>query len=55
MTSDEFSYSAIISACEKGGVWALALSILSAMPRMRVTLDEISYRAVIRAGGKGGK
>ena len=53
MTSDEISYSALISACDKGGVWALALSI--AMPMMRVTLDEISFSAVIRAGGKGGK
>ena len=43
----EITYSAAISACEKGGEWALALSLLSSMPRMQVTHNEISYSASI--------
>ena len=52
---DEICYSAALGACEKGGEWALALSLLSSMPRMRATPNEISYNAAISACEKGGQ
>ncbi|CAE8621625.1 unnamed protein product [Polarella glacialis] len=48
-----FHYSAAISACEKGGQWQLALSLLSSMLDMRVISNEISYNSAISACEKG--
>ncbi|CAE8597308.1 unnamed protein product [Polarella glacialis] len=50
-----FHCSAAISACEKGGQWQLALSLLRTMPDMRVTPNEVSYSAAISACEKGGQ
>ncbi|CAE8615408.1 unnamed protein product, partial [Polarella glacialis] len=52
---NEISYSAAISACEKGGQWQLALSLLSSMPVMKAIPNEISYNAAISACEKGGQ
>jgi pentatricopeptide repeat protein len=55
VTPNQFSYNAAISACEKGGQWQLALSLLNTMADMRVIQDVISYSAVISACEKGGQ
>ncbi|CAE8612497.1 unnamed protein product [Polarella glacialis] len=49
------SYSSAISACEKGGKWQLALSLLHGMPDERVIPNKISYNAAISACEKVGK
>ena len=48
------SYSAGISAFEKGGEWERALSLLSLMPRVHVSPNQISYNACIGACEKSG-
>jgi pentatricopeptide repeat domain-containing protein 1 len=52
---NEITYSAAISAREKGSQWRLALNLLSLMPETRVVPDEITYSAAISACGKGGQ
>jgi len=52
---DVISYSATISACEKGGKWEKALELLSEMENRNVQPDVISYSATISACEKGGK
>merc|ERR1719386_239466 len=53
VTRNVISFSASISACEKGGQWQQALSVLSEMQDAGVTRDVISYNAVISACEKG--
>ncbi|CAK0858602.1 unnamed protein product [Prorocentrum cordatum] len=48
-----FSYSAGISACEKGEQWEQALALLSEMREAKVEPDVISYSAGISACEKG--
>ena len=55
LTFDVFSFSAAISACEKGGQWERALSLLDEMRERGVTPDVISFNAVISACEKAGK
>eukprot|EP00933_Yihiella_yeosuensis_P031303 TRINITY_DN2485_c0_g1_i2.p1 TRINITY_DN2485_c0_g1~~TRINITY_DN2485_c0_g1_i2.p1 ORF type:complete len:124 (-),score=17.26 TRINITY_DN2485_c0_g1_i2:130-501(-) len=52
---DAISYSAAISACEKGGQWQLALNLLSLMPQSKIVPDAICYNAAISACEKGGQ
>ncbi|CAE8626802.1 unnamed protein product [Polarella glacialis] len=52
---NEITYSAAISACEKGGQWQQALNLLSLMPEARVVPNEITYNAAISACEKGGQ
>ena len=47
------SCSAAISACEKGGEWEQALSLLSSMPGVQVMPIVISCNAAISACEKG--
>merc|ERR1712032_1644394 len=47
-------YSAAISACEKGGQWQQALSLLSEKLESKLEPDIISYSAGITACEKGG-
>ena len=47
------SYSASISACEKGLQWVRALSLVREMPSRRLELEVISYGASISACEKG--
>ncbi|CAE7826434.1 unnamed protein product [Symbiodinium sp. KB8] len=49
------SFSAGISACEKGGEWQVALYLLSQMPAAGVVPNEISFSAGISACEKGGE
>eukprot|EP00435_Cladocopium_sp_Y103_P018947 s3611_g4.t1 len=48
-------YSAVISACEKGGQWEQALSLFQAMPKAQISPNVISYSAAISACEKGGQ
>ena len=48
------SYTAAISACEKGGQWERALVFLQDIQQRGLDLDVISYSAVISAGEKSG-
>ena len=50
---DEISYSAAISACEKGKQWEEALRLLQQMTCRALTPNEISYNAAISACEKG--
>ncbi|CAE8591706.1 unnamed protein product [Polarella glacialis] len=52
---DKISYNAAISACEKGGQWQLALTLLSLMPEAKVVPNEITYSAAISACEKSGQ
>ena len=47
------SYSAAISACEKGGQWQRALALLKAMCEGRVWPDTPGYNAAVSACEKG--
>ncbi|CAK0890906.1 unnamed protein product [Prorocentrum cordatum] len=49
------SYSAGISACEKGEQWQQALSLLSEMSERKVDLDVVSCSACVSACEKGGQ
>mgnify|MGYP002176495480 CR=1 FL=1 len=53
MQYDVISYSAAISACEKGGQWQHALALLQTMCDERVWPDTTSYSAAISACEKG--
>ena len=46
---DVYSFNAAISACEKGGQWERALSLLSEMPRCGIEPDVYSFSAAISA------
>eukprot|EP00966_Prymnesium_polylepis_P093678 2167735-Prymnesium_polylepis.1 len=52
---NEFSFSASISACEKGGQWERALSLLDDMQRRGVRPNMFSFNAAISACEKGGQ
>ncbi|CAE8647734.1 unnamed protein product, partial [Polarella glacialis] len=52
---DEISFSATISACEKGGQWQLALHLLSEMPEAQAIPNTITYNAAMSACEKAGK
>ena len=47
------TYSAGISACEKGGEWQLALALLRKIPGASLEPDTISYNAGALATGRG--
>ena len=47
LTSNVISYSAAMSACEKGGQWQRALELLEGMPQRAPKPDVISYTAAI--------
>ena len=47
------SYSASISACEKGEQWQMALHLFNAIPKAMLTPTEISYNATISSCEKG--
>ena len=49
------TYSATISACEKGGEWQEALRLFNEMDGKRVPRDTITYNATISACEKGGE
>ena len=50
LSPNALSYSAAISACEKGGQWQLALTLFMEMQKAlsQIGQDDISYRAVVR-------
>ena len=50
---DVTGYGAVISACEKGGQWLLALAQLREMHQQRAKVDVISYSAAVSACEKG--
>ncbi|CAE8614196.1 unnamed protein product [Polarella glacialis] len=52
---NEITYSAAVSACQKGGQWQLALGLLNSMPGMSLIPNEVSYNSAISACGKGGQ
>ena len=54
-TPDVISFSAAVSACEKGGQWERALSIFDQMRNAGVMPDMISSSATISACVKGGQ
>lgn len=43
-----FAHNAAIGACDKGGEWSLALSVLKEMRAAGVRPDAISYAGAIR-------
>ena len=49
------SYSAAISACEKGGRWEQAVSLLDEMREAGVLPNVVSFNAAISACEKGGR
>eukprot|EP00434_Breviolum_minutum_P026257 symbB.v1.2.023208.t1/scaffold2101.1/size89465/9 len=49
-----FEVNSVISACEKGGVWELAMWILYAMSKWQAVPDTISYSSAISACAKRG-
>ena len=55
MALNVISFNAVISACEKGGQWQRALSLLDDMHRAGVTLNAISFNAAILTCEKGGQ
>ena len=48
------SYSATISACEKGGQWQMAVHLFDSMRKAKVDANVISYSSTISACEKGG-
>ena len=52
-TLDVVSFSASISACEKGKQWEGALGLLQEMAHKLLTLDAVSFGASISACEKG--
>jgi pentatricopeptide repeat domain-containing protein 1 len=55
ITPNVFSYSAAISACEKGSQWENALELLREMDKCGITPNVVSYNATISAFEKGGQ
>lgn len=55
MVPNLITYSALISACEKGGKPEQALELFEAMLRRGVVPELITYNALISACEKGGK
>merc|ERR1711971_1152587 len=55
VTADRISFSAAISACEKGGQWRRALLLLNDIGLACVTADSISFSAAISACEKDGQ
>eukprot|EP00975_Prorocentrum_lima_P013923 2959038-Prorocentrum_lima.AAC.1 len=53
--ADTITYSAAISACEKGGEWEKAVELLASMEHAKVEADEITYNAAISACENGSK
>ena len=53
--SQNITYNAAISACEKGAEWEKALQLFEIMVRSQVTLDTITYNAAISACEKVGR
>ena len=53
LTPNAISYSAAISACEKGQQWQRALELLEEMKAAGVAPNVISYNAAISACEKG--
>ena len=51
--ADTITYSAAISACEKGGQWQRALQLLEDMQAKGIPADTITYSAAISACEKG--
>lgn len=50
---DVFTYSALISSCDKGGQWACALNFLSEMWKRSIQPNRVTYCAAISACEKG--
>merc|ERR1739841_325877 len=55
LVPDVISYSAAISACEKGGQWQVALGLLATMQEAALVPNVISYSAAISACEKCGQ
>ena len=55
VTPDVISFSAAISACEKGGQWERALALLEEMRERAWSRNVISFNAAISACEKGGR
>ena len=55
LTPNVISYSAAMSACEKGGQWQRALELLEGMPQRALKPDVISYNAATSVCEKGGQ
>ena len=53
MKPNVITYSAVISACEKGGQWEKALEVFASMDSNGVSPNDITYCAVISACEKG--
>ena len=53
--TNEVTYSAAVSACERSGQWQLALYYLRLMPQAKVVANEIMYSAAIGACEHGGQ
>ncbi|CAJ1431933.1 unnamed protein product [Effrenium voratum] len=53
--ANDVSFSATISACEKGGQWQQALALFRAMPAAQVQANIYSFSATISACGRGGQ
>merc|ERR1712048_480113 len=49
------SFSAAISACEKGAQWPWALSLFDGMQKARIQPDVITFNAAIHACGSAGE
>ena len=47
------TFSATMSACEKGGVWRCALGLLDEMRGLQLKFNEISLNAALSACEKG--
>lgn len=55
VTPTRISYNAAISACGRGGEWALAESLFEEMSRLGLSPDAISYNSLISALGGAGQ
>lgn len=55
VTPNVVSYTAAVSACEKGGQWQIALYLLDEMPLVKVTPEVNAYCAAMTACERGGQ